>query len=119
MFKKVFVNVSIQRNAWRTTELALACCRYVRQCEMIPVAPQYLFHDENRNCPCIEDLDMGHEYLVDVRMCREQMMDCDKVWIFKNKDPDDLMIMVMCMADEMEMEVRIFGEDELCGLIMG
>ena len=36
-----------------------------------------------------------------------------------NKDPDDLMIMVFSMADEMEMEVHIFRKDELCGLITG
>jgi len=86
---------------------------------MIPIASQYLFHDEIRNIHQIEDMDEGHEYLVDVRICRELMMLCDEVWIFMNKDPDDLMIMVFSMADEMEMEVHIFRKDELCGLITG
>ncbi len=86
---------------------------------MIPVASVYLFHDEERNSSRLEDPDLGHEYLVDGRICREQMMDCDEVWIFKNRDPDDLMIMVNSMADEMAMEIQTFGEDEICRLIMG
>ena len=118
MMKKIFVCVSMQYDAERTVQFARACCSYVREQGMIPIASQYLYHDETRNIHQIEDLDEGHEYLVDVRICRELMMLCDEAWIFMNKDPDDLMIMVFSMADEMEMEVHIFRKDELCGRIM-
>ena len=116
--KKIFVCVSLQYSAERTIDFARACCCLVRERGMIPIASQYLFHDETRNIPSIEGLDLGHEYLIDVRICRELMMVCDEVWIFMNRDPDDLMIMVLSMADEMEMEVHIFRKDELCGRIM-
>ena len=85
---------------------------------MIPIASQYLYHDETRNNNQIQELDEGHEYLVDVRICRELMMVCDEAWFFMTRDPDDLMIMVLEMADEMEMEVHIFRKEEVCGLII-
>jgi len=116
--KKIFVCVSIQYSAERTIDFARACCGLVRERGMIPIASQYLFHDETRNVQRIEELDEGYEYLFDVRICRELMMLCDEVWVFMNKDPDDLMIMVLGMADEMEMEVHIFRKEELCGLNM-
>ena len=85
---------------------------------MIPIASQYLFHDETRNIPVFADLDVGHEYLVDIRICRELMMICDEVWVFMDKDPDDLMVMVLSMADELEMKVHIFRKGEACELCM-
>ena len=118
MMKKVFVCVSMQKNAERTVQFARACCSYVRERGIIPIASQYLFHDETRNVPQVEDLETGHEYLVDIRICRELMMLCDEVWLFLNREPDDLIIMVLSMADELEMEVRIFRKEELCGLCM-
>ena len=66
MMKKVFVCVSMQGNAEKTVQFARACCGHVRQRGMIPIASQYLFHDETRNIPQISDLDAGHEYLVDM-----------------------------------------------------
>ena len=118
MMKKVFVCVSMQKNAERTISFARACCSHVRERGMIPIASQYLFHDETRNIPVIADLDAGHEYLVDIRICRELMMICDEVWVFMDRDPDDLMIMVLSMADELEMKVHIFRKGEACELCM-
>ena len=118
MMKKVFVCVSMQKNAESTIQFARACCSHVRERGIIPIASQYLFHDETRNVPQVENLEIGHEYLVDIRICRELMMICDEVWVFMNRDPDDLIIMVLNMADELEMEVRIFRKGELCGLCM-
>ena len=116
MMKKIFICVSMQYDAERTVQFARACCGYVREQGMIPIASQYLYHDETRNIHQIEDLDMGHEYMVDVRICRELMMLCDEVWIFMTGAPDDLMILVLSMADEMGMEVHIFRKGELCRL---
>ena len=119
MMKKIFVCVSIQTSADRTIRLAQTCCALVRRKGMIPIASQYLFHDEDRNSHKIRDLDEGFEYLVDVRICRELMMICDEAWIFMNKEPDDLMIMVLGMAGELDMETRIIKKGEqLCGLNM-
>ena len=118
MMKKIFVCVSVQYNAERTVQFARACCSYVRNRGLIPIASQYLYHDETRNNNQIQELDEGHEYLVDVRICRELMMVCDEAWFFMTRDPDDLMIMVLEMADEMEMEVHIFRKEEVCGLII-
>ena len=118
MMKKVFVCVSMQKNAERTIQFARACCSHVRERGMIPIASQYLFHDETRNIPQVADLDAGHEYLVDIRICRELMMICNEVWIFMDQDPDDLMVMVLSMADELEMDVHIFRKGDLCGMCM-
>ena len=118
MMKKVFVCVSMQKNAERTVDVARAACRYIREKDIIPVAPQYLYHDETRNIASIDDLDAGHEYLIDIRMCREMMMVCEEVWIFMDRDPDDMMIMILSMADELEMDVHIFRKGESCGLCM-
>jgi len=46
------------------------------------------------------------------------MMICDEVWVFMDRDPDDLMIMVLSMADELEMKVHIFRKGEACELCM-
>lgn len=114
MMRKVFVFVSAQDDAEKTIRFARACCSYVRETEKIPIADQYLFHDEGRNIRQIEDLNIGHEYLVDIRICRELMMLCDEVWVFLNRQPDDPVIMILSMADELEMEIHIFRKEELC-----
>ena len=67
MMKKIFVCVSMQKSAEQTVELARECSRYVREKEMIPIAPQYLFHDETRNISNIENVDTGHEFFTDIR----------------------------------------------------
>ena len=118
MMKKVFVCVSLQKNAERTVDFARKCSSYIREKGMIPMASQYLFHDETRNLREINDANVSHEYMVDIRICRELMMLSDEVWIFMDKDPDDLMIMILSMADELEMHVRVFMKGELCELCM-
>lgn len=112
MMKKIFVCVSMQKNAEQTVELARECSRYVREKEMIPIAPQYLFHDETRNISNIENVDTGHEFFTDIRICREQMMLSDEVWFFVDPAPDDVMSMLASMADEMQKKVQIFARGE-------
>ena len=112
MMKKIFVCVSMQKNAEKTVDLARECCRFVREQGMIPIASQYLFHDETRNVSDIENVDTGHEFFVDIRICREQMMLCDEIWFFVDPAPDDVMSMLAQMADEMQKKVQIFARGE-------
>ena len=112
MMKKIFICVSMQKNAEKTVELARECSRYVREKEMIPIASQYLFHDETRNISNIENVDTGHEFFIDIRICREQMMLSDEVWFFVDPAPDDVMSMLASMADEMQKKVQIFARGE-------
>ena len=106
MMKRVFVCVSTQASAEETIRFARACCSKVWEKEMIPIADQYLFHDEDRNNRQIANLNCGHEWMVDIRICRELMMLSDEVWVFMTYEPDEPMIMVLSMADEMDMEVH-------------
>lgn len=112
MMKKVFVCVSMQKNAEQTVQYARECCRYVREKEMIPIAAQYLFHDETRNVSDIEEVDTGHEFFTDIRICREQMMLSDEVWVFMDSDADDMMTLIVAMAEEMQINVRVFIKGE-------
>lgn len=112
MMKKVFVCVSMQKSAEQTVQFARECCRYVREKEMIPIASQYLFHDETRNVSEIEKVDTGHEFFTDIRICREQMMLSDEVWVFMDSDADDMMTLIVAMAEEMQINIRIFIKGE-------
>ena len=95
MMKKVFVYVSIQNDPELTVRFARACCSYARDRGLIPIASQYLFHDDSRNNFQISDLKNNQDLLIDLQICRELMTLCDMVWVFMDGEPDDMMLMVL------------------------
>ena len=118
MMRKIYVCVSVQDNAEETVRFARACCLYVRDRGLMPMASHYMSHNDARNFTRVEDLEDTSDYIEEIRIRREELKMSDEAWIFINREVDEPMVMDVSMANDLEIEIQVFRKEDLCGLII-
>ena len=114
--RRIYVCVSIQRNAEETVQFARACCSFVWDKGFLPMASHYMCHNESQNIIDTEGLDDNSDYLEMIRAHREELKLSDEAWFFIKGEKDAPMIMDYSMAFDLEIPVHTYSEEELCSL---